>query len=1054
MGRFELVERLGVGGFGSVWKARDKELDRTVAIKIPRAYGMTLEEQENFFREARAAAQLRHPNIVSVHEVGRDGANVYIVSDYVRGVNLSDWLTGQKLTNREAAELCVEIAEALHHAHENGVVHRDLKPANIMIDADGHPHLMDFGLARREAGEVTVTMDGQVLGTPAYMSPEQARGESHTADRRSDIYSLGVILFQLLTGELPFRGNVRMIMHQVMHDDPPSPRKLNANIPKDLETITLKCLDKIKASRYPTASALAGELVRFLKGEPIQARPVSRIQRLTRWAVRRPTAALLLATLLSIAVIGPLIAIQQSRLRRLADSAAKQKENALTELTEQKHELELQVAHNLIERADAEYRSGRLFEGVALLASALEHTPVDHPLQASQRRLIGGWSQHIGRLLLHDDLVERAAFSPDGRFLVTGSMNRAQIWDVASETLIASLSTPANGHVAFSPDGQTVITSPAYGKEARLWNARMVGPLGDPLRYDGLFCAKIGFSPDSLRVNAHILPHGFRTWDAQTGARLPDAWRKDEKDVAIAISCKGNVVLIRRADETCILWDVGEEKQIGEPLKLRSSVAFFDPTDRVVVSSPFTVWDTATGKPIGEPQDVDFETIAFSEDGTRALTVRPFDNLVCLWDLQSASPAARPFIHLSRISGIGFSPAGDIAYSADLSGMLKIWHARDGREAAIVQQSGPVYAIAISPSGNKLATCTATGRVQIWDTNNFEMRDGNVASPQGPDVTLSPDCRTVLSCGSKIWIWEAGTERVTGIQSEQGYVTAVAFSPDGQMLIRGHANGIVDLWDFRTSKQVGRALKHDAEIRRIKMSPDGQTLAVSCLDGTLWVWDLAIERPKFPPTKHGGLVWAIAFSPNSQLILVGHHENSARLLRASNGEPVLQPFGHNGPVRAVAISSDGHFAATGSDDRTVKLWDLQTGRLLREPLRHPLAIYAVTFSYDGAMVASGGSDQSAHLWDVQTGKPLRPAMKLNYDLGTIAFTPDGKSIVTVTKDGRSQKWPVTPPLSLESSLVSRWARVLCGSEIDSQGALRQMSQDGWLNDKLNFRDLQ
>ncbi len=244
LGRFELVERLGVGGFGSVWKARDKELDRTVAIKIPRAGDMTGEEQEKFFREARAAAQLRHPSIVSVHEVGRDGDSVYIVSDFVRGVTLGDWLTGQKLTSREAAELCAKIADALHHAHEQGVVHRDLKPANIMIDGDGEPHLMDFGLARREVGEITVTMDGHVLGTPAYMSPEQAEGKAHTADRRSDVYSLGVILFQLLTGELPFRGNARMLIKQVIQDEPPSPRKLNANVSKDLETITLKCLTK------------------------------------------------------------------------------------------------------------------------------------------------------------------------------------------------------------------------------------------------------------------------------------------------------------------------------------------------------------------------------------------------------------------------------------------------------------------------------------------------------------------------------------------------------------------------------------------------------------------------------------------------------------------------------------------------------------------------------------------------------------------------------------------------------------------------------------------
>ena len=295
LGRFELECELGAGSFGYVFRARDTELDRLVALKLQRAGRFADDEEvERFFREARSAAQLKHPGIVAIHDTGRTEDDVcYLVTECIDGQSLENRLASGPIECREAARLVAEVADALQYAHEHGVIHRDIKPSNIVLDMNGRPHLTDFGLAKRSLSE-TITSDDRVMGTPAYMSPEQARGRSHHVDARSDIYSLGVILYEALAGELPFQGHGRLLLLQVVEDEPRPPRRLNPAIPRDLETICLKAMAKSPIRRYQTAADLADDLRRCLRGEAIRARPTTRLQRLCQWCRRYPLAASLL----------------------------------------------------------------------------------------------------------------------------------------------------------------------------------------------------------------------------------------------------------------------------------------------------------------------------------------------------------------------------------------------------------------------------------------------------------------------------------------------------------------------------------------------------------------------------------------------------------------------------------------------------------------------------------------------------------------------------------------------------------------------------------------
>jgi WD40 repeat protein len=1009
---YEILGELGRGGMGVVYQARQVKLDRLVALKMILAGGHAGEQElRRFQSEAEAVARLQHPNVVQIYEVSEQDGLPYFSLEFCPGGSLEKKLDGTPLPPQQAAQLVETLARGVHAAHEHGIIHRDLKPANVLLSADGTPKITDFGLAKKLDEAVRQTASGAILGTPSYMAPEQAGGQSKEIGPAADVYALGAILYELLTGRPPFKAATSLdTVLQVISDEPVPPSRLQPKVPRDLETICLKCLHKEPAKRYASAEALAGDLRRFLAGEPIQARPVGRVERLWRWCRRNPAlaaagglAALALVAVLALSVGFAVHArLAADRLRVALDSA------------------ESRLAENYLDRAlSAADRDADPARALLWLARALETAPdsatdlrrvIRTNLAACQAQMLP-----LRGLFTHPAMVSAAAVSPDGSRLLTGAEDgHARLWNPATGEVVASLphKDPVWA-VAFGRDGRSALT--ASGTRACLWDVAAARRICLPLKHPRTVWA-VAFSPEGGTVLTGSLDGKARLWRSDTGRLVGEPLHHGACVRAVAFAPNGKTIVTGGDDRKARLWDVAT----GEPGRV------FPHRDGVFAA-------------------------AFSPDGTKLLTGDE-GGLVTLWDVASgAEHYSLP--HQGTVWAVAFSPDGK-TFAAGAIGdqTARLWDTDTGKPAgAPLQLRGAVRAVAFGPGGRTLLTGSEDKAARLWELPPGSGR-GTVLSRPGPLVAMafSADGRIVATGGGmryrggagNVRLWDASTGQPRSKPLPQpGPVWAVAISPDETRILAGTENESALVWRVGTGKAIGNPLRHTEVVSAVAFSPDGRTALTGSWDGMARLWEVVSGKPLAVPLEGRPRVRSVAFSPDGRTVLTGSDDNTARLWDAATGKPLDVVVRHEAGVAAVAYGVDGKTIATGSSDRTARVWDT-AGRALGPPLQHPDKVTAVALSPDGATLLTAAGN-AARLWDVRTGKALGPPVRHPGPVAAVAFRPDGRTFLSGSLDGTVHVSRLPVLIDTDVEQVGLWVRVLTGLELDKSNAVHVLDGPTW-----------
>lgn len=979
---YDILGVLGRGGMGVVYKARQRGLNRMAALKMILAAGHASNEDVlRFQTEAEAVAKLQHPNIVQIFEVSDADGHPFFSLEYVDGGTLASKLSNNPIPARQAAELVEPLARAMFYAHENGILHRDLKPGNILLTMQGTPKITDFGLAKRMGDDSSNnTGTGSILGTPAYMAPEQAEGKIRELGPGVDIYALGSVLYHALTGRPPFVGETVLdTLQQVKNDDPVPPSRLQPKVPGDLETICLKCLQKEPRKRYETAQDLADDLSRFLKNEPIKARPVSIFERGVKWAKRRPQVAALLGALLFVVVGGFLgmfgLWVRAEGLRTKAEKnfdraqqeekRAKGAEGAATAALDTSNRTLYAAQMNLAQDAIKDASVNRLRD--------LLKGQKDGKLVGFEWKYLSGLlKSDVLPLKGHTQLVQAVAFRPpDGKQLASASGDGSIVlWDpdAKGDAKFRRLKEHAGvvRSLAFNKTGQLLASA---GEEGVIQVFDLPSGAKTPMKTiagDHHGINSLAFGPKSDWLVAGGDDGAIRLWSLVSDEK-PTVLKGHEYPVTdVVVSADGSKIASGSLDKTARVWNAATQQQLFTCNHDHwvTAVAFSADAKSLASSSwdkALKLWDGQTGRfqfvLEGLPSPV--RNLAFSPDGSR-LAASCHDHSVIVWDLVTKKILRNWPGEPGKVRTVAFSSDGQLLASVNFD--------LGKQEGRMLKASATPMGVAFANDSTLLAA-GAFGELIFWnlDIEALGLEDSIGVIREGSAlrcIAVNP-VRKLLAVGAEdgavILQSETNPEKPV-LTGHKRWVQAVGFNRAGDTLASGSADGVLMIWNLDNLKTPRSLPAHKDAIRGLAFRDDGLCLATAGSDRVVKLWNPATGE-LLATLEHDAPVLAVAFQPGTSLLATAGADRIIRLWDSAKKEKIRDLRGHTHAVTCLTFSPDGQRLVSGSDDATIKLWDPATGQETLTLRGHTQGITGVAFNPSASRLASSSWDQTIRLWE-------------------------------------------------------------------------------------------